>query len=324
MRIRTNYLTIVFFMIGLVVSPVFSQVVDFNEQTEGPWSDVENTTITVPKTANDSVALDGEVSAAEYGGFEGIEVIPGENAWILNYAEEKNWEGPEDASFTFYLTYDDTFFYVGVDAKDDVVISDDEPARFWADDAVELVIGPENNRYDYNTDSTPQDLGGHTYFNYEGQFSEWNLDDTPNFRRWAISTEWSYGEEEEVFGVGQETDTGWVMEAKMHKVMFEDPDYGAEMVPGEIWDFNIGLDDDDGAGLALQYWWASRIRAQGFNPDNEYFDLLTEEEIETRAYLDPDSPAAFWPLNLAQPLSFASGGEIILGEQVDIHNWSLY
>ncbi len=306
--------------------PVSAQVLDFDETAEGVWSDIDYTTVTVPKVANDAVKLDGSVSSGEYGGFEAIDVIPGESAWILNYAEEKDWGSPEDSSFTFYLAYDDTFFYVGVDAKDDVVVTDDEPARFWADDAVELIIGPENNRYDYNTDSAAQDVGGHTYFNWEGKFSEWNLDETANLRRWAVSKEWAYGEDAEVYGVGVETDTGWIMECRMHRVMFDDPDYGAEMEPGEKWDFNIGLDDDDGAGLALQYWWANRVRAIGANPDNEYWGLLTEEEIENRDYLDPESMAALWEIGIdaSGRLSFAGAGEIILGEMVAVQNWSLY
>ncbi len=305
--------------------PVMAQIEDFDEQTEGPWSDIDNTTITIFNVP--SITLDGEISADEYGGFEGIEVIPVETGWVLNYATEKNWEGPDDSSFTFYVAYDDTFLYVALDVKDDVVRSNDENAAFWKDDAVEIVFGPENNRYDINTDGSTNLVGGHVYFNWEGRFSEWDeASSLPRDAvRFAAGLDWAYGEDAEVYGVGIETETGWALETRIHKMCFEDEDLGTSMVEGEVWDFNVGLDDDDGGDLAVQYWWASRVFADGFSPDNEFFDLLLDEEIETQAYLDPENEAAFWPLILAQPLGYASCGELIFGPQsAPVIEWAVY
>ncbi len=153
---RRRFVPILFVSLILATGlPVSSQVLDFDETSEGPWSDIDATTLTVPKVVNDSVQLDGIISPGEYGDFEPISVIPGENAWILNYPTVKEWDSPEDTSFTFYLAYDDNYLYIAVDAKDDVVRSNDENPRFWSDDAIELLVDPTNTDFDYNWDSTP-------------------------------------------------------------------------------------------------------------------------------------------------------------------------
>ena len=57
----------------------------------GPWSDVELTTLTVPQVVDGSVTLDGKPGDSEYGGFEGVTVTPGINAWILNFPGDRQW-----------------------------------------------------------------------------------------------------------------------------------------------------------------------------------------------------------------------------------------
>ncbi len=315
--------------LSLIISfPVLSQVLDFDERAEGPWSDIGKTTVTTPKVANGSVKLDGVVSSSEYGGFTGISVIPGVNAWILNYAQAKEWSGPDDSSFTFYLAYDDENFYIGVDVKDDVVRSNDPNPQFWKDDAIEILIDPLKTGYDYNYDSFIPDYGGHIYFNYEGRFSNWDdAADAPQTQiRWSKAVDWYYGENEIIYGFGEEKSGGWTVEARYGKANFEDPDGIFKLQPGASMTFNIGIDDDDGADLALQYWWANRIRAIGANPDSEFWDLLTEQELAIKAYLDPNSAAAFWEVGIDANgrLSPAGAGEVILGQMVDVQNWALY
>ncbi|MEW6239158.1 MAG: sugar-binding protein [Candidatus Omnitrophota bacterium] len=305
-------------------------VLNFDETLEGPWSDIAKTTISIPKVANGSVKLDGAVSSVEYGGFQAIPVEPGVNAWILNFATTKDWKSQDDSSFSFYAAYDDNFLYVGVDVKDDVVRSNDPNAQFWKDDAVEILIDPLNTRYDYNYDSTNNYYGGHVYFNYEGRFSPW--DDSAGIPRagqtlWSSLAEWYYGEDKEVYGFGKESANGWIMEMKFHKMNFEDPESDFKWVKGEDIAFNIGLDDDDGADLALQYWWANRARAKGANPDSDLWGLLTEEEINSKAYLDPNSSAALWDVGIdaAGRLSPAGAGVFILGEMAaPVREWNLY
>ncbi|MBN2327117.1 MAG: hypothetical protein JXR73_08170 [Candidatus Omnitrophica bacterium] len=328
MRTRTTFLV----MLGLSVlsMSVYAQdpadVLNFDETAEGPWSDIEKTTLTIPKVSSGQIQLDGAVSTGEYGGFEGIPVVPGENAWILNYASvNKDWQSPEDTSFTFYLAYDEDFLYVGLDVKDDVVRSNDPPGSFWKDDAMEIMVDPLNTRYDVNYDSTENFFGGHSYFNYQGLFSEWENDARRDAVRWSSLADWEYGEDKQVFGFGQETEGGYVTEVKMHKVMFVDPiatDFA--WAEGQDMGFNIGLDDDDGEDLALQYWWANRIRAQGYNEEESW--NWSEEEVENREFLNPDVSWYPFIIDANGRLTPGGMGEIILGPAgtTSIQEWSLF
>lgn len=330
------------FAVFLFSSLAYSQTVDelvdaflnFDATAEGPWSDIELTTLTVPKVGAGAIALDGNVTSSEYGGFEGVEVVPGMNAWILGFASEKDWQGPDDNSFTFYLSYDDDNLYLGVIVKDDIIRSNDPPASFWKDDAIEVVIDPSNTRFDYNTDRVNNLYGGHCYFNYEGLISAFDYDngtplnsgteDAPIFR-WGGATEWTYAEDGDIYGVGAETANGWTVEVRIGKRTLEDAENNVTLTPGTTMAFNLGVDDDDGADLAIQYFWANRVRAIGATPDDENWDLLLEEEIINKDYLNPDSPAAFWEIGIDDNgrLSRAGGGEIILGESTQVIDWSI-
>ena len=162
---------------------------------EGPWSDVEQTTLMVPQVADGSITLDGVPSDSEYGGFAGVTVTPGINAWIHNFPGDRQWDNSEDSSFTFWLAHDTTYFYVGVDVADDVVNSDDPNGQFWRDDAIEIVTDVWNDNYDNNTDSSNDAYGGHSYINYEGRFSAWNEDtESIDGERWSSAVDdWTWG-----------------------------------------------------------------------------------------------------------------------------------
>lgn len=337
-----SILCVTLFAAILLISPAYSQTVDelvdaflsFDATAEGPWSDVDRTTVTVPKVGAGSINLDGNVSSGEYGGFEGIEVVPGLNAWILGFASAKDWQGPDDNSFTFYLSYDDDNLYLGVSVLDDVIRSNDPPASFWKDDAIEVVMDPSNTRFDFNTDQVNNLYGGHSYFNWEGLISAFDYDngiplnvgsaEAPTFR-WGGASEWIYAEDGDIYGAGVETANGWVVEVRIGKRTLEDVENEVTLTPGTIMAFNLGVDDDDGADLAIQYFWANRVRAIGATPEDENWDLLLDEEIANKDYLDPSSPAAFWDVGINDNgrLSRAGGGEIILGESTQITDWSI-
>ncbi len=302
-----------------------SDVLNFDETAEGPWSDIAKTTLTIPKVANGQVKLDGTLTSGEYGGFAGVPVVPGAGAWILAYAQEKDWKSAADSSFTFYLAYDDNYLYIGIDVKDDVVRSNDPPAQFWKDDACELLIDPLNTHYDRNTDSTESFFGGHIYFNWEGKFSEWENDAPRTTIRWSTLAEWSYGEDKEVYGFGKEKAGGYVTEIKLHKTTLVDPQSDFKWQEGQMMGFNIGLDDDDGADLALQYWWANRIRAKGYN-EEEALNNWTPEEIARKDFLNPDITFYELGIDANGRLTPGGAGEIKLGPAgiTTVGEWSLF
>jgi hypothetical protein len=294
-------------------------IMSFDTTATGPWSEVTNTTLIVPKVPNGSIKLDASISSAEYGGFQGAAVIPGVNAWILNYPTDRNWNGPADSSFTFYLAHDDNYLYVGVDAKDDVVNSDDPPASFWKDDAIEIVVDAFNDRLDNNTDSSDDPYGGHCYVNFWGKFSRWDeTTGTINGKTWSSAVDWTYGENKDIFGFGKQVAGGWKMEACFHKRLFVDPAVNNKLDNGHRMGFNIGLDDDDKRGVGLngdhtrtadleiQYFWANRLRHKGLTP--AIWAQLTPDQQADQTFLDSAYPLGIDPNGR---LSHGGMGEII-------------
>ncbi len=298
-------------------------IMSFGVTETGPWSDTNKTKLTVPKVAKGSIKLDANPSSAKYGGFSGVTVTPGVNAWILDYPADRIWDGAADSSFTYWLAHDDDFLYVGVDAKDDVVNSDDPNAAFWKDDSIEIVIDALNNRIDNNTDNANDKYGGHCYVNYLGLFSKWDdATATINGQSWSSGVDWTYGEDGDIFGFGKAVTGGWQMEVRFKKRLFEDPDAKNKLDNGYVMGFNIGLDDDDKTGLGtngngsrstdleLQYFWANRERAQGLTA--EFLASLTPQQLASKAYL-ADFPKV---INANGRLSHGGTGEIVFAPAV--------
>ncbi len=318
---------------------------DFDPQTfdvtaEGPWSDIQKTTLSVPKVADGSIKLDASITSAEFGGFAGVPVVPGAGAWNLINSDNDQTDGPDDTSFTFYLAHDNNFLYIGVTAKDDVVNSDDTNGTFWEDDAIELVFDVYNWKFDQNFDSSPPEYGGHPYMNYEGRFSAWddaaNDRGTENPRYSPADPEWTYGPNGDVYGVGKEVTGGWALEAKFSKKSLTPPDSGLVFDNGYKMGFNIGMDDDDkhgpgtnGSGineydLELQYFWANRVRAIGWNQDELDSGLFTDQELANRAWLDPVTTPYQLAIDSNGRLSGGGAGDIIFMAATPVESWSLY
>lgn len=319
-------------LLGLMIvgtSSLHAQdIFDVFPSDEGPWSDIDNTTVVVPMVPDGSITLDGVPSSVEYGAFVGREVIPVTNAWVLDWPGDRQWDGPEDSSFTFWLAHDTDYLYVGVNAKDDVVNSDDPNAAFWKDDSIEIIVDALNDNYDINTDTSMDLYGGHNYVNFEGRFSAWDEEfEEVAGTTWSTDVDWTWGETDDadadITGFGQETEGGWTMETRFHKRLFEDPEAGNKLVEGYRMGFNIGMDDDDRFGpgpegdasrsqdLELQYWWANRLRPVGYT-DFEAEDY-TDEEIESLAYFD-DFPLE---IDSGGRLTHGGAGDIVFGGLVD-------
>src|SRR5438046_10004910 len=75
-------------------------ITTFDPTSKGAWSEPGKTTLMVPKVANGSVKLDAAITSQEYGGFAGVTVTPGINAWILDFPDDRVWDGAQDSSFT--------------------------------------------------------------------------------------------------------------------------------------------------------------------------------------------------------------------------------
>ena len=288
----------------------------------GPWSEIDRTTLTVPQVANGSVTLDGSPSSAEYGSFEAVEVVPILTGWVLNFPPDREWDGPEDSSFRFWLAHDESFLYIAADVTDDVVNADDPNESNWKDDSIELLFDPLNDKYDV----TPRDnspYGGHDGISWNGAQRAWDPDlgEPSSFgvTDFATEVDWSYGEEGDVFAVGVETETGYAVEARYHKRLFENPDVGNKLVEGYVMGFNITVDDDDGRGVGpngtgerdldeeVSYYWAQRERLIGW--DELAAEDYTAEQIAAGEHVD-DFELSFDP---GGRLTRGAMGEIIFG-----------
>lgn len=320
MHKRTIIYSVAAGLAGLGAGAQPFDITTFDPAATGPWSEVGRTTLMVPKVANGSIQLDGAASDAEYGGFSPVTVTPGVNAWILNWPEDRVWDGANDSSFQYWLAHDDSYFYVGVKVSDDVVTSDDPNGAFWKDDAIEIVVDALADRFDNNTDNSKDPVGGHCYVNYQGRFSSW--DESANAignQTWSTSVPWSYGQNGEVFGTGKAVAGGWQMEVRLKKTLFEDATAGNHLRNGYRMGFNIGLDDDDkhGPGLSgdasrtqdleLQYFWANRQRRKGYTA--EYLAGLSAEERASKDHLQNLELV----IDGDGRLSHAGAGEILFG-----------
>lgn len=342
---RAKFICVVVLCLGVSVT-ASAQVVDifeFDSTSEGPWSDIDNTTLTVPKVANGSISLEGDISSAEYGGFEGVTVVPADNGWILDFPADREWDGPEDSSFTFWLAHDDTYLYVGVVAVDDVISIDQPPETAWQDDAIEIIIDAMNDDYDVNTDNSQDEYGGHLYATYDGGFAEWDPVTQAVHTRYRFSSvvDWTYGEDKDVFVAGKEEAPGWKLEMKMSKRLFESPDVGNKLDDGYEMGFNIGVDDDDmhyegsgGWAMEIQYFWANRVRAIGYDPavfvweiaenPDAWYDTMEEFIADMEAtpnYLEENFDSG---INSAGRLSHGGAGSIIFAAAVSVEDWSLH
>ncbi len=327
---KRSYLPVLFASVFL---PTLTQAQEFDVTTFDPtstgvWSSPNSTFLMVPKVANDSVILDGAATSAEYGGFVGVQVSPGNpdgtkgSAWILDFGDPLAWSGVADNSFTFFLSHDDKYLYVGVNTKDDVVNSDDENSQFWRDDAIEMVVDALSYGYD-TAAHTVDEYGGHNYVNYQGRFSDW--DDVAGTKNsaglWATAVDWKYGQTGDIFGFGKSVTGGWQMEVRFNKNMFESPAKGNKLANGYIMGFNIGMDDDDGklpdaakGSLSIQHWWANRARYKGV--DAAYLETLTPEEKNLQVWR-ADTENHPLSVDSAGRLALAGAGQVVFGYDAD-------
>ena len=319
---------IILFTVALISHGTLAQdlgqddIDDFDHSALGPWSDVERTTLTVPQVQNASIVLDGIAWSAEYGNFEAVDVVPVETGWVLNFPAERTWDGPDDSSFSFWLAHDESFLYIGADVTDDVVNADDPNGSNWKDDSIELQFDAQNDKYDITANNNSP-YGGHDGISWNGQQRAWDpeLGEPTDFgsTHFATDVDWSYGEDGDVFAVGVETATGYSVEARYHKRLFEDPEFGNKLVEGYVMGFNITVDDDDARGVGpngsgelaldeeISYYWAQRERLIGW--DAFTAEDYSAEDIAAGLH-EEDFTREFTP---GGRLTHGAMGEIIFG-----------
>jgi hypothetical protein len=318
-------------------------IISFDYTSDGPWNDPELTDISIPKVPNGTVTLDGAVSASEYGGFQSMEIIPMETGWPLNWPGEREWSGPDDSKFTFYIAHDDDYIYLGFDVTDDVLSQDAETsAAFWQDDCVEVVLLPTALYYP-DTWGVPAGYNGqafeygiHTYFTYNEKMRGIEPDGTDSVEQIFTASDWTFGEE--IQSKGSQSATGWIIEAKILKSLFlakdiELPWYDTE---GQTYDFDFathpmsfvfGIDDDDAnplyaerTGFECQYWWpVTRMLSSEWGNFGDDLYTWSQEEIANGAH------AEFYETIPGTNLNIGSLGTMHFEQEITAVNyWSIY
>lgn len=260
-------------------------VQEFDPSSAGPWSSAARTLVSVPIVGSGAVVLDGMLSDDEYGGFVGVPVIPGHEehgAWILDQPTTRSWDGPEDSSFTFWLAHDADYLYIGAQTLDDTVHLDDDGGSFSNDDSLAIVIDALNNRYDRNAGTAEGGLGGYLSVGFNGQISGYDFSGqgpAPGANTFFPDGGWEFGEGKDVYSVGGPVEGGWAVEMQIRKSLMEAD--GNEITENYLAGFNIGVADNDNAGLEndveLEYWWANRNRFVNWSADESLF--YTEDAI---------------------------------------------
>ncbi len=329
-----------FLFCPILVSAQTDQILNFDYSADGPWNAEENVNMTAPKVPNGSIQLDGSVSADEYGGFESIDVIPAETAWPLNWPPVREWDGPDDSSFVYYLAHDDDNFYIGVDVKDDVLSQDAaEATQFWQDDAIEVVIipghiiPPDTWGINIGVNGTTFDYGAHTYFTFNEKMRGIEEDGTDLLGQSFQASDWTFGPDGDITSAGSETDEGWMLEVKISKALMQGKevefpwfDQAGEFhqvdLNEDIISFAIGVDDDDAklpdnTGFELQYWMPVKDHLDGFNMDEAL--TWSSEEIANGEHVD------FYGVTNGSRLDGGSLGKLTLSQEVTpVSDWTLH
>jgi len=192
---------------------------------------------TAPKMAT-APTVDGIILPGEYAGAEKIaidahsavfDVLAGGDTWPVG-----------DCQYEAWAVHTADAVYVAVDVVDDVITTDTAEAgsqdgSTWEDDSVEVFFDADN-------DKEP----GRGSQNYEGQYvmtanGAWRTAEAHNA---VLGSEWN--------AVATRTYRGYQVEFKVLKSALLNPADGATL------GFNIGLNDDDGAGRKAQINWNGR------------------------------------------------------------------
>ncbi len=190
--------------------------------------------------------IDGELSAGEWDSAESntVDYI---NLGVAGNGGPGASDGPDDASFTFSVMYDDDFLYIAVAVTDDIYISDNFGSRLqwdmpvtWENDAVEYFFDGDMSRTLESCRNPEETATGGQWIYALG-----TEDTALPFVAPEVYGGYDrpYGEDAEAVWFAQTTvdaDTAdWVQEARFALSIIGDPSAGSKI------GFDIAIDDVD-------------------------------------------------------------------------------
>ncbi|HOL95865.1 MAG TPA: sugar-binding protein [bacterium] len=204
-------------------------------------------TYTAPKTGAAPV-VDGIISAGEYANAPAIAIDRHSGFYEGEVGDDADSWLDGDHRYEAWIVHDDHAIYVAVDVTDDIISTDSaeagsEDGTTWEDDSVEIFFDANNDK---SLIQTNNDLSVHPPF--EGQYVV-----TANGAvRDAEASNPVFGEAGDWYGAASTTAKGYQIEARLNKSLFQNPADGTSI------GFNLGLNDDDGAGRKVQLLWQGR------------------------------------------------------------------
>lgn len=159
----------------------------------------------------------------------------------------ENWDDASDCSGKFYMMWDDTNIYIGVEVKDDKIVTTQTGNTIWKNDCVEIFFATTNS------------VGGHDEHYQYGA--------TPNELIWNWDNMDGPGQEVPDYETvkASETADGYILEIAIEYGRMESLTFEEDAVIG----FHPVLDDADGDGVdrELQISWtglAAHDQTTGF------------------------------------------------------------
>ena len=162
-----------------------------------------------------------------------------------------------DCSFFVYTVYDDEYLYLAVRVLDDWVEVNDaaagsEDQATWYDDSVEIFIDGDYSQFDTPLTSASADDQARE-FATGGQF----VMTANGARRDNEAGNPTFGENDEWYGVAEQTDTGYEVEMKIKLSKIGNPTKGSKI------GFNVAVnDDDDGDQGRYQLRWSGEAHRE--------------------------------------------------------------
>jgi hypothetical protein len=226
----------------------------------------------------DAPELDGYIGSEEWqtqftiSYFDAIDGESFREIYPETGSDEEFLDQADDIAVTFYMLYDDTYLYFGVNVTDDNIVID-SGSTFWRDDGVELLI---DGAHDRDEDQRADD----PWPGFEDGTTLLALADGSYFHDYSEGTpyERGFGAEDDWYAVTRSVPSRnyYIVEMRVRLDAISDPS------PNSTIGLNIGINDDDTGGdskTALK--WTGNDTGPGENP------TFKNESLWGTAYLKP-------------------------------------
>ncbi|HEX9795829.1 MAG TPA: sugar-binding protein [Anaerolineales bacterium] len=171
-----------------------------------------------------------------------------------------NWTGGGDLSGTYYLGWDSTYFYLGIQVNDSTFVQTASGRDLFKGDSVEILLDAALAS-DFSTPSLSSD-------DYQIGLSPGNFGSrAPEAYRWFPRS--AEGPLSTTQVASSQTSDGYLLEARLPWVVF-----GLAPASGDRFGFALSLSDNDVAGTAVQQSMVSTVRTRSLTDPTTWGTLV--------------------------------------------------